>query len=89
MMNLQQLYLENYSKIEQFVANYHSYFPTCHLIAWDLAITDEGKVLMVEVNINGPCIYDEQGATGPFFGDRTDEVIEYVKTHPGKLYMSF
>ncbi len=81
--------LENYSKIEQFVANYHSYFPTCHLIAWDLAITDEGKVLMVEVNINGPCIYDEQGATGPFFGDRTDEVIEYVKTHPGKLYMSF
>ena len=81
--------ISNYTKIEEFVSKYHVYFPTCHLIAWDLAITEDGNVVMVEVNINGPCIYDEQGISGPFFGDRTDEVIEYVKTHPGKLYMSF
>lgn len=77
--------LNHYSKLEAFIAEYHRFFPTCHLIAWDLAIDKNGDPLMIEVNLVCPGITEEQGTIGPFFGDRTDEVIEYVKTHQGKL----
>lgn len=81
--------IKNYSKLESFIRKYYRLFPTCSLIAWDLAINEFGEPLMIEVNLCGPGIIEEQVSIGPFFGDRTDEVIEYVKTHPGKLYMSF
>lgn len=77
--------IQDYPKLEQFIAKYYCFFPTCHLVAWDLAIDKEGNPLMVEVNLVGPGITEEQIVIGPFLGDRTDEVIEYVKTHPGKL----
>ena len=81
--------IEHYAKLESFIQDYYKLFPTCGLIAWDLAINKAGNPLMVEVNLCGPGIIEEQVSIGPFFGDRTDEVIEYVKTNPGKLYMSF
>lgn len=81
--------IETYSRLVEFVTMHHVVFPTCHFIGWDLAINEKGEPLMVEINLNCPIIFVQQVATGPIFGDRTDEVIEYVKTHPGKLYMSF
>lgn len=79
----------HYSHLVDFVTVYHSLFPTCHFIGWDLALNEKGEPLMIEINLNCPIIFIIQVATGPIFGDRTDEVIEYVKNHPGKLYMSF
>lgn len=81
--------LKNYPKLELFIRDYHILFPTCHLIAWDLAIDENGNPIMVEVNLCSPGITEEQVSIGPFFGERTDEVIEYVKENPGELYMSF
>lgn len=80
--------LQHYSKLEQFIEKYHVLFPTCHLIAWDLAIDKNGSPLMIEVNLISPGITEEQVSIGPFFGDRTDEVIKYVKENPGKMYMT-
>lgn len=80
--------IENYPKLEHFIEKYYKLFPTCSLIAWDLAIDETGEPLMIEVNLASPGITEEQVSIGPFFGDRTEEVIDYVKNHPGKVYLS-
>ncbi|MFR3332104.1 MAG: sugar-transfer associated ATP-grasp domain-containing protein [Odoribacter splanchnicus] len=80
--------IENYPKLERFIEKYYRLFPTCSLIAWDLAIDETGEPLMVEVNLVYPGITEEQVSLGPFFGDRTEEVIDYVREHPGTIYLS-
>ena len=42
--------------------------------------------VFIEVNLGFPGIQMEQMCTGPIFGDRTAEVVGYVKNHPPKEF---
>lgn len=53
------------------------YFPLCKLIGWDLTVDRDGVPVVLEVNASQPGIFVEQLCTGPIFGDRTDEVMDY------------
>jgi hypothetical protein len=69
-----------YNKLEAFVLeNHQRYLPQIGIVGWDLAIDKDGNVVMVEANIAGPGIFVVQISTGPIFGDRTLEVVDYVK----------
>lgn len=48
------------------------------LIAWDLAIDEEGKPLLIEVNLPYSGIDVIQIPNGPLFGDQTEEIIKEV-----------
>lgn len=77
--------ITNYSKLEKIITDNHKLLPTVHFIGWDFAFDESGNPIMLELNIGFPGIIFEQFCSGPIFGDRTEEVIEYVKSNPPKL----
>ena len=66
--------------IIRIVKEYHSkYFPNLGFIGWDFALDSEEHPVLIEVNLEFPGIQMEQLASGkPIFGDRTEEVVDYV-----------
>lgn len=67
---------------------HRQYMPLCGIVGWDIALNENNEPLMVEMNLRFPGIVFEQICTDkPFFGERTDEVIEYAKSHKPSLGM--
>lgn len=60
-------------------------FSLCKLIGWDVCINDRNEPVVIEINSSQPGVIGEQLCTGPIFGDRTSEVIEYC-AHKMFLY---
>lgn len=52
-------------------------FSLCKLIGWDICINSKNEPVIIEVNSSQPGVIGEQLCTGPIFGDRTMEVVEY------------
>lgn len=71
--------ITNFPKLINTAINLHEYVPMCSVIGWDLALDSEGNPILIEGNTNYPGISLEQMCSGPIFGDRTDEVIDYLK----------
>lgn len=57
----------------------HQYVPKCAVIGWDIALDENNKPVLIEGNTVYPGISLEQMCSGPVFGNRTDEVIDYLK----------
>lgn len=70
----------DFPKLEKIVVSNHpKLYPSLHLIAWDFAIDRDGEPLFIEGNTKVPGIFWIQLCGGPIFGERTEEVIAYVK----------
>lgn len=52
-------------------------FSLCKLIGWDICIDSRNEAVVIEVNASQPGVIGEQLCTGPIFGDRTLEVVDY------------
>lgn len=55
-------------------------FSLSKFIGWDIMIDINGEPIIVEVNASQPGVRGIQYCTGPVFGDRTQEVIDYCKS---------
>ena len=55
-------------------------FAICKFIGWDITINQDGTPIIIELNSSQPGVIGEQLISGPIFGDRTREVIDYCKT---------
>lgn len=79
-------------KVLQYVRKYHTYyFPSMGVVAWDWSIDQAGEPVFIEANLGGlrmfPDITTSQLAIGkPFFGERTEEVIDYVNSHQERIW---
>ncbi len=51
------------------------------MISWDVAINEDGEPVLLESNMMYNGVDAPQIVTGPVFGDRTDEILQYVKEH--------
>lgn len=71
--------IQNFKDIEAKAIELHRVMPGCKIIGWDLALDESDNIILIEGNNSYPGISVEQLATGPIFGNRTDEVISYVK----------
>ena len=58
------------------------YFPLAKTIPWDIAIDEEGKPVVIEINFGNSGVI----LCAPVFGSRTQEVIDYVKPRLHWLY---
>ena len=56
----------------------HQQLPYTKLIGWDLALNADNEIELVEINANFPGLF--QAATGPAFGDYTEEILERCKS---------
>ena len=55
-------------------------FALCKFIGWDVTIDENGEPVIIELNSSQPGVICEQIFTGPIFGDRTQEVINYCRS---------
>lgn len=65
--------------LEKVKKTHEDAFPLCKIIGWDICIDRNGAPIVIEVNSSQPGIFGEQILCGPIFGDRTQEVIDYIK----------
>lgn len=68
------------------ITNHTLYYPDAGLVGWDIALDKDNIPVMIEANIgdeeNYVGVHLEQIASAtPIFGDRTQEVIDYILTH--------
>ena len=78
---LKGLRIDKYDKIVEFIEKTHRNFPKIHLIAWDVALDEKLNPIIIEVNLNCGRVITHQLFNGPVFGDRSQEVMDYYKTH--------
>ena len=49
------------------------------IVGWDFTVTDQEKVVCIEYNIKRPGTVFYQNVNGPFFGEYTEQVLEFLK----------
>ena len=69
----------NFDQIKQQIINFHKKIPFANLIGWDITIDTNGNPIVIEVNLDSAVIEAHQVFNGPIFGDRHNEVIEYIE----------
>lgn len=57
----------------------HSKINSVHIIGFDLALDQNNKPLLIEANTVYPGVTSEQLMGGPIFGDRTMEVVQFLR----------
>lgn len=63
----------SYDKALAFVKESHIHLPYFNLIGWDIAITENGDPIMIELNLNPDL---SQSANGPAFGEYTEMILK-------------
>lgn len=74
--------IPEFAKILDAVYQLHPYLNQYGMIGWDIGLDENYKPILIEANTGVPGISVEQMCTGPIFGDRTEEVIDYVRSTP-------
>jgi len=77
---ISEICIPEVKKVVDFAKSFHPYyFPRIALVGWDIALDSNNNPLLIEANLITPGIMAEQYCSQkPAYGDRTDEVIEYV-----------
>ncbi len=78
------IYIPEVKKAIDFAKHYHPvYFPTITMIGWDIALDSKSQPILIETNLISPGIQAEQFCyQQPAYGDRTEEVIDFVLSNP-------
>lgn len=69
----------NFSRIKQQIIDFHKKIPFANLIGWDVTIDEKGNPIVIEVNLDSALIEAHQVFNGPVFGERFDEIREYIE----------
>lgn len=69
----------NFSQIKQQIIDFHKKIPFANLIGWDVTIDEKGNPIVIEVNLDSALIEAHQVFNGPVFGERFNEVREYIE----------
>ena len=56
----------------------HMKLAKAKLIGWDLTVDEDSNVILIECNLKWPGIMKYQYCNGPFFGECTNDVLDYV-----------
>lgn len=67
--------LPNYNIIKNFAVEAHRRIPHLGIVGWDIALDETSQPLLIEANLWWPGVLVPQLAGGPFFSDRTEEII--------------
>ena len=74
-----------WDKIRQEVLDFHRQIPYANLIGWDITMNQDNEVIVIEINLDGAELEAHQVFNGPVFGDRFDEVRQYIDAKKPKL----
>ena len=82
-----QCQIQYYALIKEKAIELHSRLPFVKLIGWDFTVDIDGRIKVIEINLNSQQIEYQQMYNGPLFGERTREVIEYIRTNPARRFI--
>lgn len=71
--------IPNYDEFKQFVIDRHKNFLHVDVVSWDIAVGVDEKPVFIEANFKGSISFYQLVTQKPFFGDLTNEVMDYVK----------
>ena len=71
-------HISNFGEVLEIVRRLAERFRNVRLIGWDIALSEKNQPLLIEANAIWPGITLEQFTSGPLFGERTEEVIDFV-----------
>ena len=57
----------------------HEYLEQFDIVAWDMTVDEDENVICIEYNLNSPGSIVYQMAHGPFFGEDTERVLDFLK----------
>lgn len=70
--------IDEISIVCEFAKSLHARIPLCAMVGWDIALDKDNNPVLLESNVMAPDTWVYQMLHGPIFGDRFDEVIDYV-----------
>lgn len=73
-IELNNFQIPNFEELKQKAIQLHHYLPYVKLVGWDMTIDQNDEIVLVEANANCPGLF--QGATGPAFGEYTEEILK-------------
>ena len=80
-LGFENLKINNYDQIKAQISSFHKEYPSANLINWDVAIDENGKIIIIEINLGNMNPLYHQIFNGPIFHERLDEVLSYMKLH--------
>lgn len=60
------------------------YFPNISVVGWDITVNKDGKIVVIETNLDFPGILGEQVCSGTFFKEFRDEINNIVNEYNKK-----
>ena len=69
----------DWNNIKETVIGFHQHIPYANLIGWDITVDKKGVPIVIEINLDSAEIEAHQIFNGPVFGDRLDEVRNYIE----------
>lgn len=75
--------------LKQIEYNHIHNFSLCKLIGWDICINENNEPIIIEINSSQPGVTGQQLCSGPIFGERFEEVMEYCNRKNFKYNRSF
>jgi len=73
-----------YDKVCEAVCKAHECIPHFGFAFWDVCVCDDGEPAIVEINLRHPDTNIPQMTAGPFFGEYTDRILNYVISNTDK-----
>lgn len=70
---LNKFKIPEFETIKKKAVELHQYLPYVRFVGWDMSINKNHEIELVEANANCPGLF--QAATGPAFGDYTEEIL--------------
>ena len=68
----------SYSEVIETIKQLHPMIPDFRLVSWDFAINEEGKPILIEVNLCLGQLDFHQLCNGPIFGEDTKKILDEV-----------
>ena len=81
---LKDYMIPNFDKVLNLAMEAHLRIPQCKLVGWDISLDEKNEPILIEANLRNPSAVGVQLCGGPFFGSRTDEVIDFVRRNRDK-----
>lgn len=82
-INFKGKIVPNFDQLCEFVKQCHYRVPSVGFVGWDIGLDAKNHPVIVEANMWWPSVsYPQLCCKKPIFGDRTTEVIEYVRLNP-------
>ena len=77
--------IPNWKKVIELVNHISTQLPSIRLISYDIILDKDNMPKVIEFNTKAQTVTTIQTTTKPFFGEFTDEVIEYCKNNLKKI----